>query len=146
MQRRTGPMITLDGHRLDLDKVVRVARGGEKVRLSPAAAEAVKESRAALRRIMKRGTPAYGIKTGFGQLADVEIPEKDAGRLQLNLLRSHAVGRGDPLPTDAVRAVLLLRANTLATGYSGVRRELVDLLLELLNRGVHPVMPSRGSL
>ncbi len=139
-------MIVVDGHRLDLDRLVRVARGNEKVRLAPAAARAVDESHQALLRIAKGGTPAYGVKTGFGQLAHVTIPEKDAERLQLNLLRSHAVGRGEPLPRDAARAALLLRANTLAMGVSGVRREVIELLLEMLNLEVHPVVPSRGSL
>ena len=139
-------MIAIDGHRLTLDDVARVARGNEKVRLAPAAAKRVDASRRALERLVKGGGVAYGIKTGFGQLAQVPIPDRDVKRLQLNLLRSHAVGQGPRLPTDAVRAALLLRANTLAMGYSGVRRQLIVLLLDLLNRGVHPVLPSRGSL
>ena len=143
---RAVPTMLIDGHRLDLDDVVRVARAGERVQLAPGALRAVDASHRALLKIAKSSAPAYGIKTGFGQLADVAIPESDVQALQLNLLRSHAVGRGDPLPTDAVRAAVLLRANTLALGYSGVRHELVDLLLEMLNRDVHPVIPSRGSL
>ena len=139
-------MIAVDGHRLTLDDVVRVARGNEKVRLAPAAAKRVDASRRALERLVRGSVVAYGIKTGFGQLAQVAIPDRDVKQLQLNLLRSHAVGQGPPLPVDAVRAALLLRANTLAMGYSGVRRGLVELLLEMLNRGVHPVIPSRGSL
>ncbi len=139
-------MIAVDGHRLSLDDVARVARGEEKVRLAPAAAKRVDASRRALERLVKGSVVAYGIKTGFGQLAQVSIPDPDVKQLQLNLLRSHAVGQGPPLARDAVRAALLLRANTLAMGYSGVRRELIDLLLEMLNRGVHPVIPSRGSL
>ncbi len=139
-------MITVDGHRLTLDDVVRVARGKEKVRLAPAAAKRVDASRRALVRIVQSGPGAYGIKTGFGELANVSIPDEEVRQLQLNLLRSHAAGQGPPLPTDAVRAALLLRANTLAMGYSGVRRGLVELLLGMLNRGVHPTIPSRGSL
>ena len=139
-------MLAVDGHRLTLDDVVRVARENEKVRLAPAAAKRVDASRHALERLVKGSTVAYGIKTGFGELANVSIPDEDVRQLQINLLRSHAVGQGTPLPTDAVRAALLLRANTLAMGHSGVRRGLIELLLEMLNRGVHPVVPSRGSL
>ena len=139
-------MLSIDGRHLSLEDVVRVARAGEKVRLAPSASNAVDASHRALETILRSGTLAYGIKTGFGELAHVEIPAEDARRLQLNLLRSHAVGQGPPLPTDAVRAALLLRANTLALGVSGVRRALVGLLLEMLNRRVHPVLPERGSL
>ena len=146
MPRAVLPMLAVDGHRLTLDALVRVARGNEKVRLAPAAARRVDASRRALERILKGGTVAYGVKTGFGQLANVTVPERDVRRLQLNLLRSHAVGQGPPLPADAVRAALLLRANTLAMGHSGIRRAIVELLLDMLNRGVLPVIPSRGSL
>jgi len=139
-------MLAIDGRSLDLEAVVRVARGGEEVRLAPASARRVDSGRRALERIVASGALAYGIKTGFGELAHVEIPDADVRRLQLNLLRSHAVGQGEPLPRDAVRASLLLRANALAMGHSGVRRSLVELLLGMLNRGVHPVIPSRGSL
>lgn len=139
-------MISLDGRCLDLDRVVAVARGNERVRISPEAARRIDASRRALEKAIAKGAVAYGIKTGFGELANVTIPDADVRKLQLNLLRSHAVGQGEPLGTDAVRAALLLRANTLALGYSGVRRLIVTRLLDLLNRGVHPVIPSRGSL
>ncbi len=139
-------MIAVDGHRLSLDDVVRVARQNERVRLAPAAAKRIDASRRALERLVRNGPVAYGIKTGFGELAHVSIPDDEVRQLQLNLLRSHAVGQGPLLPADAVRATLLLRANTLAMGHSGVRRELVLLLLEMLNRGVLPLIPSRGSL
>ncbi|HYY48282.1 MAG TPA: histidine ammonia-lyase [Thermoplasmata archaeon] len=139
-------MRTIDGRSLDLDDVVAVAREGEAVRLAPAAAKRVDASRRDLEKILAKGTLAYGIKTGFGELANVAISPEDTRALQLNLLRSHAVGQGPPLRRDEVRAAILLRANTLAMGYSGVRRELVSRLLDFLNRGVHPVVPSRGSL
>ena len=116
------------------------------MRLAPAAAKRVDASRRALEKVVAKGAPAYGIKTGFGELANVAISDADVRALQINLLRSHAVGQGPPLRRDEVRAALLLRANTLAMGYSGVRRILVTRLLQLLNRGVHPVIPSRGSL
>src|SRR5438132_241807 len=139
-------MRSIDGRSLDLDDVIAVARRGEPVRLAPAAARRVDASRRALEKVVAKGTLAYGIKTGFGELANVAISDADVRALQLNLLRSHAIGQGLPLRKDEVRAALLLRANTLAMGYSGVRRILVTRLLELLNRGVHPVIPARGSL
>src|SRR2546428_1244110 len=145
MPRRSS-MRSIDGRSLDLDDVVAVARQREPVRLAPAAAKRVDASRRALEKVVARGSLAYGIKTGFGELANVAISDADVRALQLNLLRSHAVGLGPPLRRDEVRAALLLRANTLAMGYSGVRRILVTRLLDLLNRGLHPVIPSRGSL
>ena len=96
--------------------------------------------------IVKRDDPVYGVNTGFGDLSTVRIPATELRALQRNLVRSHAVGVGDPLPVDAVRAVMLLRANTLAAGRSGVRRETLELLIDMLNRGVHPVIPMHGSV
>src|SRR3989442_3286915 len=139
-------MRSIDGRSLDLDDVIAVARQGEPVRLAPSAAKRVDASRRALEKVVAKGSLAYGIKTGFGELANVAISDADVRALQLNLLRSHAIGLGPPLRRDEVRAALLLRANTLAMGYSGVRRILVTRLLDFLNRGVHPVIPSRGSL
>ncbi len=145
MPRRSS-MRSIDGRSLDLDDVVAVARQAERVALAPAAGKRVDASRRALEKVVAKGSLAYGIKTGFGELASVEISDADVRALQLNLLRSHAIGLGPPLRRDEVRAALLLRANTLAMGYSGVRRVLVTRLLDFLNRGVHPVIPSRGSL
>src|SRR3989441_1521361 len=145
MPRRSS-MRSIDGRSLDLDDVVAVARQGERVALAPAAAKRVDASRRALEKVIAKGSLAYGIKTGFGELASVEISDADVRTLQLNLLRSHAIGQGPPLRRDEVRAAILLRANTLAMGYSGVRGILVTRLLEFLNRGVHPVIPSHGSL
>src|SRR3989442_2915847 len=145
MPRRSS-MRSIDGRALDLDDVVAVARQREPVRLAPAAAKRVNASRRALEKVVAKGSLAYGIKTGFGELANVAISDADVRALQLNLLRSHAIGLGPPLRQDEVRAALLLRANTLAMGYSGVRRILVTRLLDFLNLGVHPVIPSRGSL
>ena len=96
--------------------------------------------------ISHRDEAVYGVNTGFGDLSTVRIPPADLRALQRNLVRSHAVGVGDPLPVEAVRAVLLLRANTLAAGRSGVRRETLELLIDMLNRGVHPVIPMHGSV
>lgn len=99
-----------------------------------------------VRELVEKGEPVYGVNTGFGDLSTVRIPAADVRALQKNLVRSHAVGVGDPLPIDAVRAVMLLRANTLAAGRSGVRRETLDLLIDMINRGVHPVIPMHGSV
>src|SRR5947208_11912228 len=139
MPRRSS-MRSIDARSLDLDDVIAVARKREPVRLAPAAAKLVDASRRALEKVVAKGTLAYGIKTGFGELANVAISDADVRALQLNLLRSHAIGLGPPLRRDEVRAALLLRANTLAMGYSGVRRILVTRLLDFLNRGVHPVV------
>src|SRR5438552_1440676 len=145
MPRRSS-MRSIDGRSLALDDVIAVARNGEPVRLAPAAAKRVDASRRALEKVVAKGSLANGIKRAFGEPANVETPDTDVRALQLSLLRSHAVGQGPPLRRDEVRAALLLRANTLAMGYSGVRRVLVTRLLDFLNRGVHPVVPSRGSL
>ena len=103
-------------------------------------------SRAVVERLVAENATAYGITTGFGDLADVRIEPAQTAELQRNLVRSHAAGVGEPLPEDVVRAMLLLRVNTLAIGLSGVRAELTALLCEMLNAHVHPVVPSRGSV
>lgn len=99
-----------------------------------------------VRELVERGDPVYGVNTGFGDLATVRIPASEMRALQRNLVRSHAMGVGDPLPADAVRAIMLLRANTLAAGRSGVRRETLELLIDMLDRAVHPIIPMHGSV
>ena len=140
------PLLAIDGESLTVEEVVRVARNAEPVKLGHAAVRRMEASRNALLEIVKSGRPAYGVTTGFGQLENVPISKGDALRLQENLVRSHAAGAGPPLPHDDVRASMLIRANALAKGYSGVRPEVVELLLGMLNHGIHPVVPSRGSL
>src|SRR6059036_2089158 len=140
------PLLAIDGESLTVEEVVRVARNAEPVKLGHAAVRRMEASRNALLEIVKSGRPAYGVTTGFGQLENVPISKGDALRLQENLVRSHAAGAGPPLPHDDVRASMLIRANALAKGYSGVRPEVVELLLGMLNHGVNPVVPSRGSL
>ena len=139
-------MFRIDGTTLTVGDVVAVARDGEKVAIAPRARQAVERSHRAVLRIVERGDLAYGIKTGFGQLANVAIPPSQIRELQVNLVRSHAVGTGPPLTREQVRATMLLRANALAKGYSGVRVEVVQRLLDFLNRDVQPVVPSKGSL
>jgi histidine ammonia-lyase len=138
--------IELTGDGLAVEDVESVALGGATVRLGDRAIERIAASRALIEQAVESGTPTYGVNTGFGRFVDVAIAHDEVARLQLNLLRSHACGVGEPFPTEVVRAAILLRANALATGASGVRQETVELLLALLAAGVHPRVPSRGSL
>ncbi|HXO84707.1 MAG TPA: histidine ammonia-lyase [Gemmatimonadales bacterium] len=138
--------VTLDGHSLSIAEVVAVARGNVPVTLDPKALGGVRESRRAVEAAAERGQTIYGVNTGFGKLAHVRIPPEQARQLQLNLIRSHASGVGEPLAQDAVRAMMLLRANVLARGTSGVRPVLPELLVEMLNRKIHPTVPSQGSV
>ena len=139
-------MIVLDGHSLTLDDLVAIAHDDAQVSLSEAAREQVRAARRVVDDAAQRDAPAYGINTGFGNFANVRIPHESLAELQLNLLRSHAAGVGEPLPEPVVRATMALRANVLAKGFSGIRLETLDLLLALLNRRVHPLVPSRGSV
>ncbi|MEP7027863.1 MAG: histidine ammonia-lyase [Candidatus Eisenbacteria bacterium] len=139
-------MIELDGRSLTLDDLDRVAAGGEAVRLAARVPEALARSRGVIDRALAAGLPVYGVNTGFGDLKNRHIGEADLARLQLNLLRSHAAGVGRALSLPEVRALGLLRANALAVGVSGVRLELVERVLLLLNRRVHPVVPEQGSV
>jgi histidine ammonia-lyase len=138
--------IHLTGHDLTIDDVEAVARGDAAVGLAEAALQQIAASRALIDRVVAERIPTYGVNTGFGRFVDVHIEQDQVTQLQLNLLRSHACGVGEPFPDEVVRAAMLLRANTLAKGSSGVRLETVRLLLELLAADVRPVVPSRGSL
>src|SRR5438552_893049 len=138
--------VTLDGQSLSIADVVAVARYNVPVALDPQALKAVQQSRRAVEAAIERGETMYGVNTGFGKLAHVRIPAEQGRQLQLNLIRSHASGVGEPLPQDAVRAMMLLRANVLMRGTSGVRPVLPELLIEMLNRGLHPGVPSQGSV
>jgi len=138
--------ITLDGHSLSIADVVSVARGNATVALDAKALKAVAASRRVVEAAVSSGQTVYGVNTGFGKLAHVRIPADQARQLQLNLIRSHASGVGDPLPVDAVRAMMLLRANVLVRGSSGVRAVLPELLVDMLNRKIHPTVPSQGSV
>ena len=141
-----GITVKIDGRSLGLDDVESVAVGGVGVELADEAREKIAAARGVVDRILGSGQVVYGVNTGFGKLAEVRIPPDQLSRLQLNLLRSHACGVGDPFPEPVVRAMLLLRANVLATGHAGCRVDVVERVVDLLNVGVHPVVPCRGSV
>ena len=139
-------VIELDGHSLTLDDLTAIAYDQARVGLAAAARGQVAAARAVVDEFAEHDEPTYGINTGFGNFAEVKIPHDSLSALPLNLLRSHAAGVGEPLPVPVVRATMALRANVLAKGFSGIRLETLELLLALLNAGVHPVVPSRGSV
>jgi histidine ammonia-lyase len=138
--------ILVDGENLALQEVLAVARGAAPVALHPSGQEKLLKSRAVVEDILTQGRVVYGVTTGFGRFSDVLISREDCDALQNNIIVSHACGVGEPLPQEVVRAMMLLRANSIAKGYSGVRAEVVTLLLEMLNRKVHPYVPSKGSV
>jgi len=142
----TDRRLLLDGETLSLEEIRDVARGGVHVELAPEALARVERARALVDRVAAGEAAAYGINTGFGTLAEVRIDRKDLRTLQRNLLLSHAAGVGTPLPVPEARALLLLRCNVLAKGYSGIRPRTLQLALDMLNRGVIPVVPERGSV
>jgi histidine ammonia-lyase len=138
-------MIEIDGASLTLEQTAEVADGAV-VSLAATARPRIERARRFVEDIVSRGEVVYGINTGFGALSEVTIPPEKLRELQVNLVRSHSCGVGDPLPERVVRAMMLQRANVLAKGYSGCRLEVIDVLLRMLNSGVHPVIPSRGSV
>lgn len=139
-------MIVLNGHSLTLDEARRVIYGREPVAAALESMEAVRKSRAAVEQAIASGRTIYGVNTGFGKLADVRIEGSSLEQLQINLLRSHACAVGEPFAEEVVRALLLLRANALLKGYSGVRPAVIEQLLTFLNTGIHPIVPQQGSL
>ncbi|AET67169.1 histidine ammonia-lyase [Desulfosporosinus orientis DSM 765] len=138
--------VTLDGESLTLEQVVSVARYGAKVELQPAAKNNVLKSRDYVDKIIEGNKTVYGITTGFGKFSDVLISKDDAKKLQRNLIMSHATGVGEPLAPEIVRAIMLLRANALAKGFSGIRLSTLQTLIDILNAGIVPVIPEKGSL
>ncbi|HEX4006839.1 MAG TPA: histidine ammonia-lyase [Acidobacteriaceae bacterium] len=138
--------LLLAGQPLTLDEISAVAVDGRSVALNPAALPGILGSRKVVDALLASGGTAYGINTGFGKLSDVRIENNQVQALQRNLVRSHACGVGEALPADAVRAMLLLRANVLAKGCSGVRPLVIETLIAFLNHGIHPAIPARGSV
>ena len=139
-------MIELNGQPLSLEQIAEVARGARRVTLAASARVRVEASRALVERIIEEGRVVYGVNTGFGKLSDYSIPRAELRELQVNLVRSHACGVGAPLSAEETRAMMLLRANVLALGYSGARPVVVETLIEMLERNVVPVVPEKGSV
>jgi len=138
--------VFVDGENLTIEGVVAVARNGAEVEIPRNAMEKVTKCRQFLEEVVRDKRVVYGVTTGFGALATVNIPPEDVRKLQSNLIRSHSAGVGRPLPKDVTRALMLLRANTLAKGNSGVRLTTLETLVQMVNRGVHPIIPEKGSV
>ncbi|WP_407672914.1 histidine ammonia-lyase [Paenibacillus profundus] len=144
-EMQTGP-ITLKGEQLTLNQLAAIACDYNPVVLGADAVQRVNRCREMVEELVKANKVVYGVTTGFGKFSDVTISSEDSAGLQANLIRSHACAVGLPLPEATVRAIMLLRANALAKGYSGIRLETLQLLVDCLNRGVHPIIPEQGSL
>ena len=138
--------LSIDGEHLTIKHVIDVARNNHVVELSEQAVIRIMKSRDYVDSLVDKGAVVYGITTGFGKFSDVFISKEDTKALQRNLIVSHSCSLGDPLPPETVRAIMLLRVNALAKGFSGIRLETVNTLIEMLNKGVHPVIPEKGSL
>src|SRR5215216_4208825 len=138
--------VVLDGESLLIDDVRAVADEGARVVVSDAALARMRRTRAVVERIVQRNEVVYGVTTGFGKLSEIAIPPDRLAELQVNLVRSHSAGVGPLLPEREVRAMMLLRANVLAKGFSGARPQLVDLLLAMLNKRIHPPIREQGSV
>ncbi len=138
--------VYIDGENLTIEEVHRVSRNHEEVKMAEVCREKIEISRDVVEDKLDGEEDVYGINTGFGDLANVKIEKEKTEDLQKNLIRSHSSGVGDLLDKDVVRGTMLLRANTLAKGYSGIRMKVISLLIDMLNEGVHPVIPSQGSV
>jgi histidine ammonia-lyase len=138
--------VVIDGNSLTLDQVAAVARHRTPVSVAPSARQRAGAARRVVDRLVASNAVAYGVTTGFGKLSEIAIPPARLAELQVNLVRSHAAGVGDPLPEREVRAMMLLRANVISKGYSGARIELAELLARMLNAGLYPEVPEQGSV
>lgn len=138
--------VIVDGRTLTLEDVERVAIRGAKVSLGAEAIERVQRARALVEKRATSDEAVYGLNTGFGALAKVRIPKSDLAQLQVNLIRSHSAGIGPPLTIAQTRALMLLRANVMATGRSGVRLQTLQMLLSMIDAGIHPIIPGKGSV
>ncbi len=139
-------MVNIDGSNLTIKDVVNVSRFYENVKISKNQLSKVMKNRKKLEDLIDSGISIYGVNTGFGDLLNVKIERKSAVELQRNLIRSHSSGTGDPFQDEIVRAAMLIRANALTKGYSGVRKEIIEFLINMLNKNLIPVVPSRGSV
>src|SRR4029079_2146543 len=139
-------MIYLNGQRLTLQQISDVAHGKEQVALADEARVRVEKAQRVVKQIVDEGRSVYGVNTGFGKLSDVSIETGQLRDLQLNLVRSHSCGLGNPLSEPEARAMLLLRANVLAAGFSGARPVVIETLIAMLEHGLTPVIPEKGSV
>lgn len=139
-------VVPIDGESLTIDNVVQVARFGKKVEIADSMLDPIRKSRAVVESAIKESRTVYGVNTGFGDLASVSIGPEDVAKLQVNLIRSHSAGVGELFPIDVVRGMMLLRANALVEGYSGIRLEVINTLIGMLNSGITPVVPQQGSV
>ncbi|MDO5689278.1 MAG: histidine ammonia-lyase [Tissierellia bacterium] len=140
------PGFKLNGEMLGLEDLIAITRGQAKVQLTEEAIQKVHRARELVDRYVREDRVEYGITTGFGEFSKVIISKDDATQLQHNLIVSHACGVGNPLPEDVVRGIMALRVNALSRGYSGIRLSTIETLIQMLNRGVHPIIPEKGSL
>lgn len=138
--------VVVDGTNLTIEDIVKVARNHEPVELAEAALDGILSSRDVVENALKEARVIYGVNTGFGDLADVSIDSDNLARLQVNLIRSHSAGVGPPFSEETVRAIMLLRANALSKGYSGVRLDVIEILIDMLNEYVTPIIPQQGSV
>jgi len=138
--------VILDGEHLTLEKVLEIAEGRAKVKLSSSVAKKVRRSRDFIEKALRQGEKIYGVTTGFGMLSDQLIDRSQIEALQRNLIRSHSVGVGPLFDEVTTRAIMVLRANVIAMGYSGVRMEVLKRLIDMINKGVHPLIPEQGSV
>src|SRR5580698_2946979 len=139
-------MIDLDGCSLTLEDVVAAAEGLERVQIAPAALLRMQASRRKVEVAMRGSKPVYALNTGVGLLANIRLDETEIETMQVNLIRSHCCGVGAPLETTVVRGMMLIRANVLAKGFSGIRPVVAERICDLLNHGITPVIPPRGSV
>ena len=139
-------MLSLNGQPITIQEIAEVAYGRMRVTLSAEARHRVEQARHVVEKIVAEGRTVYGVNTGFGKLSDVSIKSHELRDLQLNLVRSHSCGLGKPLSEPESRAMLLLRANVLATGFSGARPLVIETLISMLDQGVTPVIPEKGSV
>ncbi len=139
-------IVYADGYTVSIDDVLAVAEGKATVALKQETVDAVKKCRSFVEKVAEGTTPVYGINTGFGMLSDVKIEQSHLEDLQLNLIRSHAIAVGNPFPKDVVRAMMFLRINVLAKGFSGISLETLSFLIDLLNKDICPYIPSQGSV
>ncbi len=138
--------VLIDGYSLDLHKIYHVSENHAKVTIALEAKERMQSSRNAIKEIILSGQSVYGVNTGFGKLSNIQIPPESLEELQSNLVLSHACGTGLPIPPSVARSAMLLKANALCTGYSGTRPEIAEFLVDMLNRGITPCIPQKGSV